>query len=186
MSDPKRRLLFINEQALILVVRNRAELIDVVDGERVVYHRGADGINVDTGTKAPIRLQRFDHTWLDSIDLVELRQEVEAATIGVTPRIDALLAKDEANPLRQLVYLEGNRKGAITPVLFETDCPWTVEELSRLSGRAGGDGRASVQFGAFQWLLLHEGYRCKQVERLKERAPAPTGLELVAGALGKY
>lgn len=182
MSDPKRRLLFINEQALILVVRNRAELIDVVDGERVVYHRGADGINVDTGTKAPIRLQRFDHTWLDSIDLVELRQEVEAATIGVTPRIDALLAKDEANPLRQLVYLESDRKGAITPVMFETDCPWTVEDLSKLSHKVSG---VCAQFGAFQWLLLHEGYRCKQVERLPANAAAPGGFELVVGATGR-
>jgi hypothetical protein len=186
MSDPKRRLLAINEQALILVVRNRAASLGFVDVERRVYAAGADGRNVDTGATKPCQVERFSLDWLEQCDRVELRQEVEAATIGATSRIDALLAADIENPLRQLVYLEDNRKHRKTPVLFETDCPWDVEQLAKLSASVPGAGRASTQFGAFQWLLLHEGFRCKQVERLAERAKVPAGYEVVMGAAGSY
>lgn len=185
MIDSKRRLLAINEQALILVVRNCAELIETVEVERPVYVLGSDEIPVDSGTTTTAPVHRFDPAWLERMDRVELRQEIEAATIGVTPRIDALLARDAANPLRRLAYIEVEKKRAGAAVVFETDCPWSVERLAELSQKAQGAGRSDAVFGSFQWMLIHEGFRCKQVERIdkrgKQRGKVPAGMEEVLG-----
>jgi hypothetical protein len=183
MIDSKSDLLAINEQALILVVRSRATSLGLVEIEKPVYFPGADGKPLSTGTAERVQVERFDSAWLETIDRVELRQEVEAATLGVISRLDKLMPDDVAEPLRQLVYLEDDHK-RVTPIVFHTDCPWTVEELGQLSYRFSDAGRNSTKFGAFQWLILHEGFRCKQVERFKKRAPTPTGYEIVVGAVG--
>ncbi len=183
MIDSKSDLLAINEQALILVVRSRATPLGLVEIEKPVYISGADGKTISTGTTQRVQVERFDPAWLETIDRVELRQEVEAATLGVMSRLDKLMPDDVAKPLRQLVYMEDDHK-RVTPIVFHTDCPWPVEELGQLSYRFSDTGRLSTKFGAFQWLMLHEGFRCKQVERFKERAPAPAGYEIVVGAVG--
>jgi hypothetical protein len=91
-----------------------------------------------------------------------------------------------ANPGRELVYLQDNQLYYVTPIKFETNCPWAVERLSALSWNAPSAGRLSASFAEFQKLMKAEGFTCKLIERFADKSSPPAGFEQVVGATGNY
>jgi hypothetical protein len=89
-------------------------------------------------------------------------------------------------PTRRLVYMEDHQGFSFTPVVFETDCPWPINELTELSEKAPSAGRLSTSFSDFAKLVRKAGFKCAIVERLDEQSTTPEGLEQVKGTTGNY
>ena len=87
---------------------------------------------------------------------------------------------------RTLVYAEDDQYYTSTLYLFKTDCPWTMEELRKLSFERSVNpaaGRFSTTFNDFQKGLIRNGFTCLLVEKFPELVK---GYDIVFGAEGNY
>ena len=88
-----------------------------------------------------------------------------------------------------MIYLADDQMWATTPFLFETNCPWTIEQLEQLSRSAPGAGRISVSFSEFSTLLRKRRFTCTLITRYPESrnyGEVPPGYDVVKGATGNY
>lgn len=90
------------------------------------------------------------------------------------------------NASRQLVYMEDEQGFSASPVLFRSNCRWSVDKLAKLTEEAEHAGRISVPYSAFAKLLRKRGFTCEIIERYQSGTAAPAGFEQVFGAKGNY
>lgn len=85
---------------------------------------------------------------------------------------------------RKLIY-EENDEGFCATVVFETNCPLSVKELSKMSHESTWARRSGVSFSLFKDILELYGYEAVELERLSKIQKGNT-LEIVTGAIGKF
>lgn len=95
-------------------------------------------------------------------------------------------AENRPGEPRELVYSEDAQGHWQTPIVFRTDCPWTAEEMAKLTWKPEESGRLSTGFGAFKRLLKRAGFSCQLVRNCGQGAANPPGYEVVVGANGNY
>lgn len=94
-------------------------------------------------------------------------------------------AKPLAEPVT-LAYIEDHQGVSKSVVIFRTNSPMRMEQLSRLSWQPQTSGRISTKYSTFAKALRGLGYSCERVERLAEGVSAPVGMPQVIGATGNY
>jgi hypothetical protein len=87
---------------------------------------------------------------------------------------------------RDYVFSEDAQGHWQTPIVFRTNCPWSVGEMAKLSWKPEESGRVSTGFGAFKRLLKRAGFSCRLVRNCGQGAANPPGYEVVQGATGNY
>lgn len=94
--------------------------------------------------------------------------------------------KNEKN-LRELIYLQDNHGyTAPYPVLFCTDCDWSIEKLEKLSWKCRGAGRLATSFEEFKSLLEKEGFEVIPICLGEPGQELKLGIEKIKGATGNY
>ncbi len=97
--------------------------------------------------------------------------------------------------MRRLIYIQDDQGYWGTPIVFDTDCNYTVKQFEELSYKAPGAGRFSTSFLWFQKRLKELGFKCNLVNEYSR--PRKKGvyveipeeikhLECVQGATGNY
>ena len=86
-----------------------------------------------------------------------------------------------------MIYKEDNQMYYFIPVVFDTNCPASTEEMRRISYSPRGAGRISTSFESFKEEMEALGWEVAEVERFgKNSIPLGNTLEVVEGATGNY
>ncbi|MBX9688929.1 MAG: hypothetical protein K2X27_19635 [Candidatus Obscuribacterales bacterium] len=147
-----------------------------------VLTRNLSGKVIETGETYERQIAVFDYSWLDKTDSESRYRFYE----GIKDFRGPLPSRSPDQLLKDFVYLEDEQMYQTTPYIFQSDCPWSLEEMRLLSWKPYGAGRISTSFAVFQILLLSQGYRCLLLRKLPAKAAAPSGYPLLIGATGNY
>lgn len=89
--------------------------------------------------------------------------------------------------MRKLIYKEDHQGYYFIPIIFETDCKLTIEEMEEISYKPIDAGRMSTSFNEFKKLMEEDGYIVNKIERLNQDIiPENNTLEIIIGATGNY
>lgn len=179
----------VDEAAHRFVMEKHANLKGTVTVAFPSFARQGSAPPAPTGETVEREIKVFDPNWVDYKfyrNRLALKSQLEEAAEIVRSQVIAELESADAPVLRELVYLEDERMYFSTPHIFQTDCPWTVEKMSKLSWQVPGAGRLSTSYHAFMIIMLAHGFRCKLVKKLERNAKPPAQYEVIEGATGNY
>jgi hypothetical protein len=170
-----------------IVIRTHCPVlrVEVVRFPRLVLD--ASGRAVESGDFFEREVTVRDRRWFDRTPTVVIAQAyADAAQVLIAGEEASAVLPQNDEVLRRLVYSEDQQMYSRVPFVFETDCPWTLERLSKLSWEVEFPGSSGASFETFQSLLFCCGFKCKLVDRMNENDKPPSGFGIVEGATGSY